>query len=130
MRRHGGRCGVPGCTNHRFLDVHHLDPRAEGGSHDPERLVVVCGAHHKSVHLGRLCIEGSAGAGFRFRHADGTPYGESLRPGAAARAEQAFAALRALGFGHTRARALVDAVGLAGGADDLEGFVRAALEAS
>jgi hypothetical protein len=68
-RRHAGRCAVPGCAHHRFRDVHHLDPRAEGGSDDPERLAPLCGAHHRAVHLGRLCIDGRASAGFRFRHA-------------------------------------------------------------
>ena len=130
MRRHGGRCAVPGCSNHQFLDVHHADPRAEGGSHDPERLLTLCGAHHRNVHLGRLCIEGTATAGFTFRHADGTPYGEALRPAALERAAQAFGALRHLGFGQARARALVDAVVQAGAPDDLEGLVRAALRAS
>ncbi|MBW2453836.1 MAG: hypothetical protein JRI68_04975, partial [Deltaproteobacteria bacterium] len=79
---------------------------------------------------GSLCIEGSASDGFTFRHADGTRYGQALRPGAMERAQQAFSTLRHLGFGHARARALVDAVTAAGPPDDLEGFVRAALQAS
>ncbi|MEJ7733478.1 MAG: hypothetical protein WKG00_30320 [Polyangiaceae bacterium] len=74
MRRDRKRCVVPGCSNHRFLDVHHLDPRSEGGGHDPQRLAVLCGAHHRAVHAGVLCIDGTAG-GFVFRHGDGTEYG-------------------------------------------------------
>jgi hypothetical protein len=46
LRRDRRRCVVPGCRNHIFLDVHHLDPRAEGGGHDPERLASLCGCHH------------------------------------------------------------------------------------
>ena len=49
MRRDRKRCVVPGCTNHRFVDVHHLDPRSEGGGHDPDRLAVLCGSHHRAV---------------------------------------------------------------------------------
>ena len=43
MRRDRRRCVAPGCANHRFLDVHHLDPLSEGGRHDPERMAVLCG---------------------------------------------------------------------------------------
>ena len=130
MRRDRQRCAVPGCEGHQFLDVHHLDPRAEGGSHDPDRLVVLCGSHHRSAHAGRLCIDGNATVGFTFRHADGTPYGQPLRPAALERAQQVFSTLRHLGFGQTRARALVEVVVQAGAPDDLEAFVRAALQAS
>jgi hypothetical protein len=35
-------CVVPGCRSCVFVDVHHLDPRAEGGSHDPDNLVTLC----------------------------------------------------------------------------------------
>ena len=130
MRRDRQRCAAPGCSNHLFLDVHHVDPRSEGGSHDPERLLVLCGSHHRSAHAGSLCIDGNATVGFTFRHADGAPYGEPLRPAAIDRAQQAHSALRHLGFGASRARALIDAVVRAGAPDDLEGFLRAALQAS
>jgi hypothetical protein len=33
---------VPGCTNHRILDVHHLDSRSAGGGHEPDRLATLC----------------------------------------------------------------------------------------
>ena len=130
LRRDGNRCGVPGCTNHRFLDVHHLDPLAEGGSDDPDRLITLCGAHHRSTHWGALCIAGNATDGFTFHHADGTLYGEPLRPAALDLAEHAFGTLRHLGFKQSHARALVDTVVRAGAPDTLEQFVTAALRAS
>jgi len=130
MRRDGGRCRVDGCANHLFLDVHHLDPRSEGGSHDPERLVALCGSHHRAAHAGSLCIEGSATEGFRFRHADGSRYGEPPRAAGIELAQQALGALRSLGFRPGRARALIDAAMGAGGADDLESLLRRALAAS
>jgi hypothetical protein len=34
LRRDHESCVVPGCRCHRYLDVHHIDPRAEGGGHD------------------------------------------------------------------------------------------------
>ncbi|MBW2456823.1 MAG: hypothetical protein JRI68_20065 [Deltaproteobacteria bacterium] len=130
LRRDRQRCSAPGCNNHLFLDVHHLDPRAEGGSHDPDRMATLCGSHHRNAHAGSLCIDGNATNGFNFRHADGTPYGQSLRPATVERVQQAVATLRHLGFGANRARALLDAVVGAGAPDDLEGLVRAALQAS
>ncbi len=130
MRRARQRCSVPGCANHQFLDVHHVDPRAEGGSHDPERMLALCGSHHRSAHTGSLCIDGNATVGFTFRHADGASYGQPLKPAAVDRAQQAFSALRHLGFRSSHARALIKAAVQAGAPDDLEGFVRAALQAS
>ncbi|HEY8429179.1 MAG TPA: HNH endonuclease signature motif containing protein [Sandaracinaceae bacterium] len=38
VARDGGRCAVPGCRNAAFVDVHHTDRRADGGSHDPDGL--------------------------------------------------------------------------------------------
>jgi hypothetical protein len=80
MRRDRGHCVVPGCANHRWLDVHHVLPRAEGGRHDPDKMGILCGTHHRAVHAGRLVIDGAASTGFRFRHADGTSYGGPLSP--------------------------------------------------
>ncbi|MBW2455833.1 MAG: hypothetical protein JRI68_15055 [Deltaproteobacteria bacterium] len=130
MRRDRQRCSVPGCTNHRFLDVHHLHPLAEGGNHDPERLVVLCGSHHRAVHAGTLHIDGNTTDGFSLRHADGSPYGEALRPAAVDLAAQTYGTLRHLGFRHARARALVDTAAQAGVPDTREQFVGAALRAS
>ena len=125
MSRH-----ITGCDNHIFLDVHHLDPRSEGGRHDPERMAVLCGAHHRATHAGSLCVDGTASAGFTFEHVDGTPYGESLHPAAIDVAQQALGALTNLGFRQTRARTLVDAVLRAGAPDDPATFLRAALRES
>jgi hypothetical protein len=49
-RRDGGCCVVPGCRNGTYLDQHHLQPRAEGGDHDPDKIISLCGlcrARHK-----------------------------------------------------------------------------------
>jgi 5-methylcytosine-specific restriction endonuclease McrA len=42
LRRHHGKCAVPGCTNRSYLHVHHTTPRSEGGTHDPDALIVLC----------------------------------------------------------------------------------------
>ena len=98
MRRDGGRCVVPGCTNAVFLDVHHIVLRSEGGSDDPDRLIVLCGAHHRAQHRGQLLIEGSVSTRLVFRHADGTAYGAAVSPRVASVYEEAFSGLRRLGF--------------------------------
>ncbi|MEQ9325526.1 MAG: HNH endonuclease signature motif containing protein, partial [Polyangiaceae bacterium] len=75
LRRDKKRCVVPGCHNHRFLDLHHVTPRSEGGTHDPDNLATLCGAHHRAAHAGTLVLEGTAPHGFTCRHADGSLYG-------------------------------------------------------
>jgi len=59
MRRDHARCRVPDCRCHRNLDVHHIVPRAEGGSNKPDNLLVLCEAHHLAHHEGSLRIEGT-----------------------------------------------------------------------
>jgi hypothetical protein len=69
------RCSVPGCRNFRFVDVHHLRPRAMGGKHDDDQLTSLCTQHHDAVHDGRLAIEGKPSTGLRFVDARGEIYG-------------------------------------------------------
>ena len=129
LRRDGKRCVVPGCTNHRFLDIHHVRPRSEGGTHDPELLATLCGAHHRATHDGTLVIEGTAPAGFSFRHADGTPYGaRSVAPEATDVATQVFRGLTNLGFKQTEARARITKVQQQGTPGDIATFLRHALQ--
>jgi hypothetical protein len=75
LRRHHDRCAVPGCAHGAFVHVHHIELQSEGGTHDPERLVPLCSAHHRAVHDGRLVVSGTHSGGFSFSHADGHRYG-------------------------------------------------------
>jgi hypothetical protein len=75
--RDGGRCIVPGCKHWRFIDVHHVVPRAHRGPHQLENLACLCTAHHRAVHEGVLAIEGSATSGWVVRHAGVGPYGRA-----------------------------------------------------
>jgi hypothetical protein len=109
--RDGGRCRVPGCRHAVYVDLHHIDPKTEGGSHDPENLLTLCSAHHRALHRGELVAEGRASAALTFRHADGSSYGSlAVSPGAAARAT-AFRALVSLGFRESEARRALERVG-------------------
>jgi hypothetical protein len=119
------RCQVPGCRHATFVDVHHIRPREEGGGHEPENLLTLCGAHHRACHRRALSIEGSAPAALRFRHADGTEYGATLSPNAADVQLRAFQALRVLGFGEREARlALRQSATHMGDNADLEPLLR------
>jgi RuvA, C-terminal domain/HNH endonuclease len=129
MRRDGGRCVVPGCSQGVFVDIHHVVPRSEGGDHDPDRLAVLCCAHHRALHRGQLIIEGRVSAGLVFRHADGTKYGHVVHPRAAAILEEAFRALRSLGFRESEARRALESVRAKAHVGDpsIQGILRQAL---
>ena len=51
-------CRVPGCTQARWLEVHHLMHVEDGGETVPENLLCLCGRHHDDHHQGRLGISG------------------------------------------------------------------------
>ena len=59
-RRDRGKCCVTGCRSAAYLEVHHIVARADGGSHDPKNLTLLCDGHHKALHEGLLTIEGEA----------------------------------------------------------------------
>jgi hypothetical protein len=118
LRRDRRRCRVPGCTHARFVDVHHVQSKAEGGNHDPENLVTLCGAHHRAIHEGTLMVMVSDGQAPVFEHADGTPYGAPPSSTSSLVQTRAFQALRNLGFGEGEARRA-----LAGARRDLAGDV-------
>jgi HNH endonuclease/RuvA, C-terminal domain len=107
LTRDQRRCRVPGCTHMTFVDVHHIVPRSEGGRNEATNLVTLCGAHHRAVHRGELSIEPSGEAGLRFRHADGTPYGQPVAPYAVDVQAKVFSALRNLGFREREVRAVL-----------------------
>jgi hypothetical protein len=98
LRRDHGRCVVPGCRHATFVDAHHLVARVEGGQHEADRLVTLCGAHHRAVHRGALIIEGTVSQGLTFWHADGSAYGGSLTVAHADAKAKAFQALCHQGF--------------------------------
>jgi 5-methylcytosine-specific restriction endonuclease McrA len=98
LRRDHQRCTVPGCRNALFLDLHHIELSSEGGGNKADNLVTLCGAHHRAAHSGQLDISGKVSTGVRFRHPDGSDYGQLAKPQVAETHAKAFAALRCLGF--------------------------------
>ncbi|MCB9563933.1 MAG: HNH endonuclease [Kofleriaceae bacterium] len=79
VARDHGRCRVPGCRASRWVEVHHVQPRAQGGRHTLANLISLCGGHHDAVHVGRLKITRSASGQVGFVHADGRRYGAPPR---------------------------------------------------
>ena len=121
---------MPGCRAAVFVDIHHLDLRSEGGSHAPQRLVTLCGAHHRALHHGSITIEGSVGDRLRFMHADGSRYGVvAPDPHAIETSSTVFAGLRHAGFKETAARrARAQAMTRVGRVASVEELMRAALQ--
>jgi hypothetical protein len=61
MLRHGGVCGVPGCSRPAQHE-HHVVFRSHGGGDERENRVALCAAHHlHGVHRGYLAVQGVAG---------------------------------------------------------------------
>jgi hypothetical protein len=129
LTRDRRRCRVPGCTHTTFVDVHHVQPRAEGGRHEAANLMTLCSAHHRAVHRGELFIEHEREGSFIFRHADGAAYGNPTAPHLIDAHAKVFSALRQLGFREGAVKAVLaelrDDAALAGAA--VERLLREAL---
>jgi hypothetical protein len=109
LRRHHDACAVPGCTHGAFVHVHHIELRSEGGTHDPERMLPLCSAHHRAVHDGRLVVAGAYSEGFAFTHADGSPYGAPQPDAGRSKVlAEVFQILASMGFRQREARQMVD----------------------
>jgi hypothetical protein len=106
LQRDHHRCRVPGCRNAIFLDLHHIQPRADGGRHHPDNLLTLCSAHHRAAHRGELVIAGTSAESAEFRHTDGNLYGQPAAPARDAAAQVA-SGLRNLGFREHEVRAVL-----------------------
>jgi hypothetical protein len=54
-----GGCGYPGCTACRWLHIHHIVHREDGGETVAENLIAQCPHHHRIHHKGGFTIEGN-----------------------------------------------------------------------
>jgi hypothetical protein len=60
LARDRHRCQVPGCS-HRVEQIHHIIPRAQGGTDDDWNLLCLCAAHHQhGIHEERMNVSGKA----------------------------------------------------------------------
>lgn len=53
-----GGCVVHGCAQTRWLHIHHLTHREDGGATTLDNLVALCPTHHRQHHTGLLHITG------------------------------------------------------------------------
>ena len=67
-------CRFPGCSNARYIDMHHIKHWANGGETRPSNLVSLCRFHHRAVHEGGFNVEILDDGAFRFV----TPRGEAV----------------------------------------------------
>ena len=73
LARDKHRCTVPGCRNHRWVELHHIIPVSELGPHTMENLTTLCWTHHYLHHEGLLLITGRAGIDLKFESVDVIP---------------------------------------------------------
>ena len=52
LKARDGGCRFPGCTNHKFVDGHHIIHWADDGETSLDNLVLLCRHHHHLVHEG------------------------------------------------------------------------------
>ena len=72
-------CRVPGCTDHRWLDVHHIIHWSDHGPTDTPNLICLCPHHHRLHHQGKLGVTGNADDpdGVVFTNQAGNPIAQS-----------------------------------------------------
>jgi hypothetical protein len=82
IERRDQGCRVPGCTNDRFIEVHHIIHWLQGGPTDTWNLTSLCPRHHRLHHQGLLGISGDADqpGALVFTDVRGSPLEPSGRP--------------------------------------------------
>ncbi len=58
LARDRHQCRTPGCGSARFLEVHHVVPRAKGGTNHVENLVTLCSRCHQFAHEHTQLVHG------------------------------------------------------------------------
>ncbi len=69
-------CQAPGCERTHHLHIHHVRPWSQGGTTDPDNLILLCGYHHRALHDGDFVVVSLGKQQFRFQ----TPAGSELQP--------------------------------------------------
>jgi hypothetical protein len=66
-------CRFPGCSNARYVDMHHILHWANGGETRPSNLVSLCRFHHRAVHEGGFNVEILDDGALKFLRPGGRP---------------------------------------------------------
>lgn len=108
LERDDYRCQAPGCGARSGLEVHHIVPRAQGGSNAAANRITLCHwHHHRGLHTGLIRLAGRAPDRLHWEMPLGRWQGE-LRVGAAAPQLSQTPELHPRGF-NTPPRARVEA---------------------
>lgn len=78
--RDGNQCRFPGCSNSKWLEVHHIIPWSQGGKTDLDNLILLCGHHHRFLHEKNWHITTDPDGRFQFRKPDWTLYPRPREP--------------------------------------------------
>src|SRR5215510_9961741 len=70
-------CRFPGCSNARYIDMHHIKHWANGGETGPSNLVSLCRFHHRALHEGGFDVQVLVDGALRFVN----PRGDSVDNG-------------------------------------------------
>ena len=66
LKARDGGCRFPGCSNHKFVDGHHIQHWSKGGETSLDNLVLLCRHHHHLVHEGGFDCRKGAGSEIYF----------------------------------------------------------------
>lgn len=109
-----------GCRASRYLHIHHIESRKDGGGSEIDNLILLCGAHHRAYHEGKVRQIVTEDGELRFEHV-------IVPPGV----ETATRALVGLGFKKKQAEILVaEAMPHVGHEASVESLVKEALRRS
>ncbi|MFL5868610.1 MAG: DUF222 domain-containing protein [Thermoleophilaceae bacterium] len=79
LRSRDGGCRFPGCSEHRFVDAHHIEHWAQGGRTELSNLVQLCRRHHRLLHEGGYRLRRGTGSSLLFHRPDGRMVGARRR---------------------------------------------------
>ena len=66
VKRRDAGCRFPGCTQMRFVDMHHIQHWADGGETRLDNLALLCRHHHRLIHEGGYTVKRTAVGSFEF----------------------------------------------------------------
>lgn len=77
-----GGCRHPACGRTKFLHAHHVREWSQGGTTDPDNLIMLCSTHHRALHRGLFSITAHGKQRFTFHSPDGAVMAEAPAMGA------------------------------------------------
>ncbi|MBW2735918.1 MAG: HNH endonuclease, partial [Deltaproteobacteria bacterium] len=72
MEARDGGCCFPGCTHQRYLEAHHIEHWADGGTTTLSNLTSICAFHHHLLHEGGFGMHREEDGALVFSAPDGT----------------------------------------------------------